>query len=86
MCEHCKYWDRNLNEYPCNQCEHNYVSKFKAKTNIDIIRGMNEIELARFLIKIYNHNERDSIYLNNQWVKINNVLAWLTSEAQYEKT
>ena len=28
-CNYCKYWSRTTEQYPCNECKHQYISKWE---------------------------------------------------------
>ena len=48
-CNSCKYWDKDMDEAPCNRCIHNALNHFKPMTNFDRIKRMTIEELASFL-------------------------------------
>jgi hypothetical protein len=56
-CDSCKYWDKELDEYPCNKCIHNAVERFEPMTNFERIKSMHLGEMAAFLCGIYNEDD-----------------------------
>lgn len=48
-CNSCKYWDKDMDEAPCNKCVHNALNHFKPMTNFDKIKRMTIEELAKFI-------------------------------------
>ena len=76
-CNSCKYWDRELNEYPCNECIHNAIEKYEPMTNFDNIKKMSVEELANFICDIYASNEHREIRVNGKWMHPEDVEEWL---------
>ena len=76
-CESCKYWDRGLDESPCNNCVHRYVDKYEPMTNFDIIKAMSVEQLANFICDIYASNEHREIRVDGKWMLPEDVEEWL---------
>jgi hypothetical protein len=56
-CDSCKYWDKELDEYPCNKCIHNAVEHYKPMTNFEKIKGMSIEQLAEFICGICDEED-----------------------------
>ena len=76
-CNSCKYWDRELDEYPCSKCIHNAIEKYEPITNFDNIKKMSVEELADFICDIYASNEHREIRVNGKWMHPEDVEEWL---------
>ena len=81
-CNSCKYWDKGLNEYPCNKCIHNAIEHFKPMTNFDRIKAMSVETLADFICDIYASNEIGEIRVNGKWMLPEDVEEWLEREVE----
>lgn len=58
-CGTCRFDNRKGDEYPCNQCQYAYLSKYQPKTNADRIRGMTcDADLAVLIEKLANHTNQ----------------------------
>ena len=49
-CDNCRYTNRTKDEFPCFDCTHNAIDRWKPMTNADRIRNMTDEELAEFLV------------------------------------
>ena len=76
-CLACKYWDKGLEEAPCNKCVYNSVDNFKPMTNYERIKAMSLDELADFICDIYSSNEHKEIRVNGKWMLPEDVEEWL---------
>ncbi len=76
-CNECKYWDTELDAYPCNKCIHNAIEMFKPMTNFDKIKSMTIEELANFICDIYASNEHHEIRVDGKWMLPEDVEEWL---------
>ena len=83
-CHYCKYYAKEMDEYPCNHCVHNGVDHFKPTTNLDRIRGMSVDELADFICDIYSSNEHREIRVDGKWMHPEDVAEWLEREVENE--
>ena len=83
-CNSCKYWDKGLDEYPCNKCIHNAIEKYEPMTNFDHIKKMSVEELADFICDIYASNEHREIRVNGKWMHPEDVEEWLESAKEDE--
>ena len=81
-CNSCKYWDKGLEEYPCNKCIHNAVEYFKPMTNFDRIKSMSVEKLADFICDIYASNEHREIRVNGKWMHPEDIEEWLEQEVE----
>ena len=89
-CDKCRYSNKSDNEYPCNKCVHSTTDKFKPKTRADVIRSMNDEELADMLHNIGSYVEKGEplidIYIGENKSTIDDsfgfILEWLQSEAE----
>ena len=79
-CHYCRYYDKGVEEYPCNKCVHNGVDHFAPTTNLDRIRGMSVSALADFICDIYASNEHREIRVGGTWMHPEDVEAWLVKE------
>ena len=79
-CNSCKYWDKEVHEYPCNQCVHNSVDQFTPMTNFERIKRMSVDELADFICDIYASNEHHEIRVGGKWMLPEDVGEWLERE------
>ena len=85
-CSSCKYWDKGIDEHPCNKCIHNATERFKPMTNFDRIKAMSVEELADFICDIYASNEHREIRVNGKWMHPEDVEEWLVREVGGEQT
>ena len=85
-CTSCKYWDKGLDEYPCNKCIHNAIEQFKPMTNFERIKAMSVEELADFICDIYASNEHREIRVDGKWMHPEDVEEWLEREVGGEQT
>ena len=81
-CNSCKYWDREVDESPCDKCLHNAIDNFEPMTNFEKIKSMYLEELAEFICGIYGE-EDGSKFING--ITIPNfdedaIQAWLKRE------
>ena len=83
-CNSCKYWDKGLDEYPCNKCIHNAIEQFKPMTNFDRIKQMSIESLADFICDIYASNEHHEIRVGGKWILPEDVEEWLEREVEDE--
>ena len=84
-CNSCKYWDKELNEYPCNTCIHNAVERFKPMTNFDRIKAMSVEKLAEFICGIYDEDEDNAKFINGITIPCYNeddIKEWLEREVE----
>ena len=63
-CDSCKYWDKGLDDYPCNKCIHNAVERFEPMTNFERIKNMSLEQLAAFICGIYDTEEDNAKFIN----------------------
>lgn len=85
-CNSCKYWDKGLEEYPCNKCIHNAIDQFKPVTNFERIKAMSVEALADFICDIYASNEHREIRVDDRWMHPEDVEEWLVREVGGEQT
>lgn len=78
-CNSCKYWDKGLDDYPCNKCIHNSIDKYVPITNLERIKSMSAEELADFICDIYSCNEHREIRVGGEWMLPENVEEWLNT-------
>ena len=83
-CNSCKYWDKGVDEYPCNKCVHNAIDHFAPVTNFERIRSMSVEELANFICDIYASNEHREIRVDGKWMFPEDVEEWLEREVTNE--
>ena len=81
-CYSCLYWDKGMEEYPCNKCTHNAIDQFKPMRNFERIRAMSVEELADFICDIYASNEHREIRVNGKWMHPEDVEEWLEREVE----
>ena len=81
-CYCCKYWGKEMDEYPCSQCTHNAIDHFKPMTNFERIKAMSVEELADFICDIYASNEHREIRVNGKWMHPEDVEEWLGDDRQ----
>lgn len=79
-CNSCKYWDRDVNAYPCNGCIHAALDRFEHITNFDKIKKMSVEDLANFICDIYASNEHHEIRVDGKWMLPEDVEEWLGRE------
>ena len=87
-CDSCRYWDRDLDEYPCNKCVHNSTDNFKPMSNFDKIVSMTIEELAAFLCGVYDMEEDNAKYINGTIIPCYNeddIREWLEREVDYDE-
>ena len=84
-CNSCKYYDKGLDEYPCNKCVHNAIEHYKPMTNIERIKAMSVEELADFICDIYASNEHCTIRVDGKWMFPEDVEEWLKREVEDEQ-
>ena len=84
-CDLCKYWDKGLDEYPCNKCIHNAIEQFKPMTNHERIKAMSVETLADFICDIYASNEHREIRVDGKWMHPEDVEEWLEREVDNEQ-
>lgn len=63
-CDSCKYWDKEIDEYPCNKCIHNAVERYESMTNFEKIKSMSLEKLAEFICGIYDMEEDSAKFIN----------------------
>lgn len=83
-CYNCKYWDKELDEYPCNKCIHNALDYYKPITNYERIKAMSIEELAEFIAGVYNEEEDNAKFINGTTIpdyNEDNIKEWLEREA-----
>lgn len=51
-CDNCRYVNRTKDEFPCFECTHNAIDRWKPMTNADRIRNFSDEELAEFLAEL----------------------------------
>lgn len=81
-CNSCKYWDKGLDDYPCNKCIHNSIDKYEPVTNLERIKSMSAEELADFICDIYSDNEHREIRVDGKWIHPEDVEEWLSKPTQ----
>lgn len=82
-CDSCKYWDKGLDEYPCNKCIHNAIEQFEPMTNFERIKAMSVGDLAEFICGIYDTDEDSAKYINGTIIPCYNqyeIEEWLERE------
>ena len=72
-CDNCKYVYKTKSELPCMECTHNAVDHIQPKTNADVIRNMNDEELAEFLVEVV----KDAVFHSEEYQEW---LEWLQAE------
>lgn len=83
-CNSCKYWDTELDAYPCNKCIHNSLDYFKLMTNFERIKAMSVEDLADFICDIYSSNEHREIRVDGKWMHPEDVEEWLLKPSESE--
>lgn len=84
-CDSCKYWDKAMDEYPCNKCIHNAIEQYKPMTNFDRIKRMSVDELAKFICCIYYTDEDCAKFINGTIIPCYNeydIQEWLEREVE----
>ena len=76
-CDSCRYWDKEVDEYPCNKCIHNAIEQYKPMTNFERIKAMSIEKLADFICDIYASNEHREIRVDGKWMHPEDVEEWL---------
>ena len=76
-CDLCKYMDKDIDQYPCNECTHNAIDHFRRMTNFERIKAMSVVELADFICDIYASNEHREIRVDGKWMHPEDVEEWL---------
>ena len=82
-CDSCKYWDKGVDDYPCNRCIHNAVEKFAPMTNFERIKNMSLEQLAEFICGIYDMEEDNAKFINGTIIPCYNekdIRKWLERE------
>ena len=83
-CDSCKYWDKGLDEHPCNKCVHNAIEHFKPITNFERIKKMSVESFADFICDIYADNEHEAIRVDGRWIMPEDIEEWLEREVEDE--
>lgn len=84
-CNSCKYWDKGVDEYPCNTCIHNATERFEPKTNFERITEMTVETLAEFICGIYDMEEDHAKFINGTIIPCYNqddIKEWLEREVE----
>lgn len=76
-CDSCKYWDKELDEHPCNKCIRNAIEHYKPMTNFERIKAMSVEKLADFICDIYASNEHGELRVDGKWMLPEDVEEWL---------
>ena len=85
-CNSCKYWDKGLEEYPCNKCIHNALDYFKPITNFERIKDMSVDKLAEFICGIYDMDEDNAKFINGTIIPAYSeydIKEWLEREVEH---
>lgn len=86
-CSSCKYWDKEVDEYPCNTCVHNAVERFEPMTNFEKIKAMTLDELAKFIATLCECGgvdpQTDGYVECGNDLCIQRIIKWLKSKVEH---
>lgn len=67
-CQYCRYFDKDVQEEPCCQCEKAYTSKFESARVIDVLKSGDIKAILGLANKIGNIKSEDEMeeFLNKE--------------------